>query len=185
MITVGAGAATNYLTTKYKDATTSTDPAPMIRYAEVLLTMAEAEARQNGITAKALFLLNEVRNRSLPGGPGTFTAPPVNTYTVASFANANELVKAILDERRIEFIAEGKRWGDIHRNATDVNFTTGGIPAKIGIGISTFAMYNCAGGSSFYTTAVAAFPYSDYRFLWPIPLSETQTNTNYAPNPGY
>ena len=147
--------------------------------------MAEAEARQNGITVKALQLLNEVRNRALPGGPGTFTVPPVNTYTAASFANTNEFIKAILDERRIEFIAEGKRWGDIHRNATDANFTTGGIPAKIGIGVSTFAMYSCGAGNATYTTAIAAFPYTDYRFLWPIPLSETQTNTNYAQNPGW
>ena len=185
MTTVGSGASTNYLTTKYIDARTSTDPAPLIRYAEVLLTLAEAEARQNGITPRALFLLNEVRNRALPGGPGTFTLPPANTYTAISFANANALIKAILDEKRIEFIAEGKRWGDIHRNATDVNFSTGGIPAKIGIGVSTFAMYSCGSGSATYTTAVAAFPYSDYRFLWPVPLSETQTNTNYAQNPGY
>ncbi|HRI24766.1 MAG TPA: RagB/SusD family nutrient uptake outer membrane protein [Ferruginibacter sp.] len=182
---VGSGAAANYLTTKYIDATTSTDPAPLIRYSEVLLTLAEAEARQNGITVKALQLLNEVRNRALPGGPGTFTVPPVNTYTAASFANTNEFIKAILDERRIEFIAEGKRWGDIHRNATDANFTTGGIPAKIGIGVSTFAMYSCGAGNATYTTAIAAFPYTDYRFLWPIPLSETQTNTNYAQNPGW
>ena len=185
MTIIGIGVAQNYLTNKYTDARTSTDPASLIRYAEVLLTLAEAEARQNGITPKALFLLNEVRNRSLPGGPGSFNIPPANTYTAASFANANALVKAILDERRIEFIAEGKRWGDIHRNATDVNFTAGGIPAKIGIGVSTFAMYNCAAGSGSYTTAVPAFPYSDYRFIWPIPLSETQTNPNYAPNPGY
>lgn len=182
---IGSGATANYLTTKYFDATTNTDPAPLIRYAEVLLTLAEAEARQNGITAKALFLLNEVRNRALQGGPGTFTLPPANTYTVASFANSIALIKAILDERRIEFIAEGKRWGDIHRNATDANFTTGGIPAKIGIGASTFAMYSCGSGSATYTTAIAAFPYTDYRFLWPIPFSELQTNPNYAQNPGY
>ncbi len=182
---IGAGAAINYLTTKYIDPTTNTDPAPIIRYAEVLLTLAEAEGRQNGITTKSLQLLNEVRNRALPGGPGTFTTPPALTYTVASFANANAFVRAVLQERRIEFIAEGKRWGDIHRNATDANFTTGGIPAKVGVGASLFAHYVCQGGSAPYPTSVAAFPYSDYRFLWPIPLSETQTNPNYAPNPGY
>ena len=182
---IGSGAAANYVTTKYFDATTNTDPAPLIRYAEVLLTLAEAEARQNGITTRALQLLNEVRNRALPGGPGNFTTPPALTYTAASFANTNAFIKAVLDERRIEFIAEGKRWGDIHRNATDVNFTTGGIPAKIGIGVSTLAMYSCGSGNATYTTAVSAFPYTDYRFLWPIPLSETQTNSNYAQNPGY
>jgi hypothetical protein len=174
MSIVGSGASANYLTTKYVDPVTSTDPAPLIRYAEVLLTLAEAEGRQNGVTTRALQLLNEVRNRSLPGGPGTFAAPPALTYTAASFANANAFVAAVLKERRIEFIAEGKRWGDIHRNATDANFTTGGIPAKVGIGVSTFAMYSCAAGSGPYTTAVAAYPYS-----------ETQTNSNYAQNPGY
>lgn len=185
MSTIGAGASTNYVTTKYIDPTTSTDPAPMIRYAEVLLTLAEAEGRQNGITTKALQLLNDVRNRSLAAGPGTFNAPPAGAYVAGSFANANAFVKAVLQERRIEFIAEGKRWGDIHRNATDAVFTTGGIPAKVGVGASLLAQYVCAGGPGFYPTAVAAFPYSDYRFIWPIPQSETQTNPNYAQNPNY
>ena len=185
MSIIGTGAARNYVTTKYIDPVTSTDPAPLIRYAEVLLTLAEAEGRQNGITTRALQLLNEVRNRALPGGPGTFTVPPALTYTAADFANANAFVAAVLKERRIEFIAEGKRWGDIHRNATDAIFTTGGIPAKVGIGVSTFAMYSCGSGNATYSTAVAAFPYSDHRFLWPIPLTETQNNPNYAQNPNY
>ncbi|MFZ1371998.1 MAG: RagB/SusD family nutrient uptake outer membrane protein [Ferruginibacter sp.] len=182
---IGTGAARNYVTTKYIDPVTSTDPAPLIRFAEVLLTLAEAEGRQTGVTTRSLQLLNEVRNRALPGGPGTFTTPPALTYTPVDFANANDFVAAVLKERRIEFIAEGKRWGDIHRNATDVNFTTGGIPAKVGVGASNFAMYSCGAGNATYTTPVGAFPYTDHRFIWPIPLSETQTNTNYAQNPGY
>lgn len=180
---IGTGAAQNYLTTKYTDPVTTTDPSPIIRYAEVLLTLAEAEGRQNGVTTRALQLLNEVRNRALPGGPGSFNTPPALAYTALSFANANAFIRAVLQERRIEFIAEGKRWGDIHRNATDANFTTGGIPAKVGVGASLFAQYSCTGGT--YPTSVAAFPYSDHRFLWPIPQSETQTNPNYAQNPGY
>jgi len=184
MSVIGAGATANYVTTKYIDPTTSTDPAPLIRYAEVLLTLAEAEARQNGITSRAMFLLNDVRNRSLPGGPGNFTTPPALTYTVASFANTTAFIRAVLAERRIEFIAEGKRWSDIHRNAADPVFNEGGIPAKVGVGASTFAMYVCGAGAT-YPTSVSAFPYSDYRFLWPIPLSETQVNVNYAQNPGY
>lgn len=184
MSLIGTGAAANYVTTKYIDPTTSTDPAPIIRYAEVLLTLAEAEARQNGITTRGLQLVNDVRNRSLPGGPGTFTTPPALTYTAASFANANAFVNAILQERRIEFIGEGKRWGDIHRNGTDATFGTGGIPAKVGVGASTFAMYSCS-PPTVPAKSVAFFPYADNRFLWPIPLSETQTNPNYAQNPGY
>ncbi len=181
---IGTGASQNYVTTKYIDPVTSTDPAPMLRYAEVLLTLAEAEGRQNGVTTRALQLLNEVRNRALPGGPGSFNTPPALTYTAASFANATDYVKAVLKERRIEFIAEGKRWGDIHRNATDAIYGIAGIPAKVGVGASTFVMYNCVTATPPATT-VASFPYSDYRFIWPIPQSETQTNPNYAQNPGY
>ncbi|MFZ1783606.1 MAG: RagB/SusD family nutrient uptake outer membrane protein [Ferruginibacter sp.] len=184
MSQIGTGTAINYVSTKYIDPVTSTDPAPMIRYAEVLLTLAEAEGRQNGITTKSLQLLNEVRNRALLGGPGTFNLPPAGTYTAGSFANANAFVKAVLQERRIEFIAEGKRWADIHRNGTDAVFGTGGIPAKVGVGESLFAMYNCV-TNAVPPTSQVAYPYSDYRFLWPIPQTETQINPNYAQNPGY
>lgn len=174
----------SFFTKKYVDYVNQSDAAPYIRYAEVLLMQAEAEGRQNGITTKALQLLNEVRNRALPGGPGTFTAPPANTYTAASFANANAFIRAVLDERRIEFVAEGKRWGDIHRLANDPNFSTNGIPAKAANGFSNSGgAYGC--GSPIPTLAVAAIPYNDFRFLWPIPQDEIVQNPIVAQNPGY
>ena len=106
-------------------------------------------------------------------------------YTLANFAAKNDLIRAILAERRIEFIAEGKRWADIHRLAVDTDFSTGGIPAKIGTGAATTAMYSCGAGNSTYATALSAIPYSDFRFLWPIPLSEIQQNPNFEQNRGY
>lgn len=81
------------------------DYAPGLRYAEVLLNMAEAEARTNGITQRAVDLLNAVRGRSYPAG----------TYTTGSFADANALIAAILTERRIELLGEGFRSIDIMR----------------------------------------------------------------------
>ncbi|MEI7965623.1 MAG: RagB/SusD family nutrient uptake outer membrane protein [Chitinophagaceae bacterium] len=173
----------SYFTKKYVDYIGQSDYAPMIRYAEVLLTQAEAEARLNGITTKALQLINEVRNRALPGGPGNFTTPPANTYIAANFANATALVKAILDERRIEFIGEGKRWGDIHRLAMDPNFSTAGIPAKAVNGYANLAAYGC--GLPVPALGQAAIPYSDFRFLWPIPQDERVSNPIVAQNPGY
>ena len=174
----------SFFTKKYTDYVNNSDNAPLIRYAEVLLMQAEAEARVNGITTKALQLLNEVRNRALPGGPGNFTTPPANTYTAASFANTNAFIKAILEERRIEFLAEGKRWGDIHRLANDPIFTTNGIPAKAGNG------YNNSGGTygcalPIPPLAVLSIAYSDYRFLWPIPQDEIVQNPIVKQNPGY
>jgi hypothetical protein len=176
-----APATASYFTTKYKDAVNQTDPAPIIRYAEVILTLAEAEARIGaGVSSRAVSLLNAVRNRALAD-------PSTQQYTTASFAGKNDVIKAILNERRIEFLAEGKRWGDIHRLATDPVLGTGGIPAKIGTGAVRLSQYVCGGGSAPYASAltIGAIPYNDFRFVWPIPLSETQTNPNYEQNPNY
>lgn len=168
----------SYYTNKYKDITNRTDAAPQIRYAEVLLMLAEAEARNSaGINTRALELLNSVRNRALAN-------PATQGYTTGSFANKNAFIQAILDERRIEFLAEGKRWGDIHRLAVDPDFGTGGIPSKMTFANATFASYNCAAPPAL-TRSIGAVPYADFRFIWPVPLEEIQTNPNVQQNPGY
>jgi hypothetical protein len=171
---------TSVYTNKYRDQATLSDAAPLIRYAEVLLILAEAEARTaGGVSARALELLNAVRNRSVTNAADQFTA--------ASFANKNALISAILFERRIEFLAEGKRWGDIHRLAKDPDFAPipgGGIPQKIGTGETNQAWFDCAGGTSI-DFAIPPIPYSSFKFIWPIPLVETQQNENYTQNQGY
>lgn len=165
-----------YFSTKYRDTAGKGDFAPMIRYAEVLLTLAEANARSaSGISQRAIDLLNVVRNRSL-------ATPTTQQYTAASFASQTALVKAILLERRIEFVCEGKRWGDISRLAPDVTYTTGGIPAKAILGAGGLALYNNGLG---YTPTQIAIPYSDYRFIWPIPASEIVSNPVVMQNPQY
>lgn len=167
-----------YFTTKYSDYVTFTDANPIIRYAEVLLSRAEAFARLTPLDPRALALLNAVRNRSVT----TVT----DQFSVASFLTGNSLVQSILDERRIEFLAEGRRWADIHRLATDPVFNIGGIPAKVAYTGTTFASWNAttpyAGPRS-----ITAIPYADFRFLWPIPQTETNSNEKLKgeQNPGY
>lgn len=166
----------NVFTTKYKDVVNRSDYAPQIRYAEVLLTQAEAEARNSGtVSQRAIDLLNTVRNRSIP-------SPATNQYVAANFATSVDLVKAILLERRIEFLAEGKRWGDISRLAVDAAYTTNGIPAKAVNGASGLALYNCGGS---YTPGQGSIAYSDFRFIWPIPADEIIQNPVVTQNPGY
>lgn len=165
---------------KYRDVLSRSDAAPQIRYAEVLLTLAEAEAQVSlGISQRAVDLLNAVRDRAIPA-----IALPGASYTVASFPTKADLIKAILVERRIEFLAEGKRWGDIHRLALDATYGTGGIPAKVATLLTNFSLYNCTTNPTVPLT-LPARPYSDYRFLWPIPLDEIQLNPVIAQNPGY
>ncbi|MFD2721687.1 RagB/SusD family nutrient uptake outer membrane protein [Hymenobacter monticola] len=81
-----------------------TDKAPVIRYAEVMLNLAEARVRStNSVDARALLLLNAVRTRSNPAG------------AYATFASVSDFTDALLLERRIEFLGEGLRNIDIMR----------------------------------------------------------------------
>ncbi len=83
-------------------------------------------------------------------------------------------------------MAEGRRWADIHRLAPEAAYTTGGIPAKMAFGNATFATYNAVTPPTLNRT-IAAIPYSDHRFLWPIPADEVSRNPTLAAqqNPGY
>ncbi|MCU0399674.1 MAG: RagB/SusD family nutrient uptake outer membrane protein [Algoriphagus sp.] len=160
-------------TNKYTDAVTFSDPSIVIRFAEIVLAAAEANARL-GNTQAAVTLLNSVRSRALPAS--------VPAYTTADFANADALIDAIIRETRIEFLAEGRRFPNIHRLAGEGRMP--GIPAK--------ATSRSITGLNFYTTNVTiptdhSLPYSSHLFIWPIPLEEILTNTS-APipqNPGY
>ena len=180
--TGGAGNnAKAIVTTKYTDYVNKSDNTPILRWAEVLLNQAEAEARAaTSVSSRAVDLLNLVRNRSL-------ATPTTQQYTVASFATTTDLLTAILKERRIEFLAEGRRWPDIHRTAMDpvTAVRPGGIPAKVsngGISGTTLAQY---GIGVAVTKGQAAISYSDFRFIWPIPASEISANPVIAQNPGY
>lgn len=170
-----------YYTLKYKDVTNYSDAAPIIRYAEVLLNVAEAYARRNSGNDLTLALdnLNKVRNRAL-------ATPASQAYTAGSFANASELLSAILDERRIEFNMEGMRWPDIHRRQQDPVFPISGIPAKLANATPAIADYTLGTPYS-GALGVAAIPYTDYRFLWPIPQAEIDANPTLAKeqNPGW
>jgi 3-oxoacyl-[acyl-carrier-protein] synthase III len=100
------GKSHTYLT-KWPLGSPYNDWVPVIRYAEVLLNLAEARARStNSLDGQAIALLNAVRGRS-----DTSTV-----YTEASFPKGvADLTSAILQERNIEFLGEGLRWADLLR----------------------------------------------------------------------
>ncbi|AMJ66719.1 RagB/SusD family nutrient uptake outer membrane protein [Hymenobacter sp. PAMC 26628] len=100
-----AQVGTNYFLTKYLTGPVFIDKAPVIRYSEVLLNLAEARVRStNTINAQALALLNAVRSRS--------NATP---YTAAGLGTVAATTDALLLERRIEFLGEGLRNTDLLR----------------------------------------------------------------------
>ena len=89
------------------------------------------------------------------------------------------MVGAILKERRIEFLMEGRRWGDIHRLQGDDMHPINGIPAKISNGSPTSALFTL-GTAYAGPFGIAAIPSSDFRFLWPLPQAETLYNPTLA-----
>jgi len=132
-----------FWTRKYAGLTT--DFVPVLRFAEILLIKAEALARQSpgAPDATALGLLNQIRTRS--------NAAP------AAPATADDLIAAILKERRIELAFEGQGSLEFQRNKLD-------IPAHSTVPLQAWG--------------------SDYRVL-PIPKYDTDKNPNLKQNNGY
>jgi hypothetical protein len=85
---------------KYYRPGTGEDNVHLIRFAEVLLTHAEALARQGQLT-ESLVSLNKVRTRA--------------GLEELETENQQELIDAILKERRVELAMEGHRWFDLVR----------------------------------------------------------------------
>jgi len=102
---------------KFPTEPISTDYAPVIRYAEVLLNYAEALAHSgSSVTQAEVDLLNAIRGRSNPTG----------TYNVSDFATVDAFLAALQTERDIEFLGEGIRNMDIMRHVAT-------IPAKYSV----------------------------------------------------
>jgi hypothetical protein len=99
----------NFRSFKYWDNSTlgnnSATDLPLLRYADILLTRAEALNEVGGPTAEAQALINQLRTRA--GLPN---------LADADIASKDALRDAILRERGWEFISEGKRREDLIRH---------------------------------------------------------------------
>lgn len=100
MVVVNGG---NKWLNKFKSASPYPDYVPVIRYAEVMLNLAEAAA-QTGDMVTATNLLNAVRHRS----------DPTYVFSATDLLPAN-IVNTILTERKIELLGEGFRVPDLQR----------------------------------------------------------------------
>lgn len=78
----------------------------LIRYAEVLLTYAEAKIESGNIDQTVLNAINEVRGRSV------YASNPLPAVTTTSQSELREIVRR---ERRVEFPVEDQRLFDIRR----------------------------------------------------------------------
>lgn len=145
---------------------------PLIRYAEVLLTYAEAKIESDQIDDATYDAINLVRNRA--------GMPDVDK---AKYATKTDLRTLLRRERRVELALEGLRWYDIQR-------------WKIGEQVMNGPFYGAriseidASGNVTYTSTEHVKiedrvfdPAKNY--LWPVPQAQRDLNKSLSQNPGY
>ncbi|RYZ63098.1 MAG: RagB/SusD family nutrient uptake outer membrane protein [Chitinophagaceae bacterium] len=150
---------------------------PLLRYADVLLMLAEAENETNGPTALAYSCINQVRARGW-GKLLLGATNPTESNLTAGLDQAS-FRQAIQDERCREFPSEGlrkhdlMRWGiffsTLQKMKNDVNNTA--LPAV-----------NSALKQIIINIADNATPKWRY---WPIPANELSLNNAMTQNPGW
>lgn len=103
------------------------DNVMVIRLSEVMLNKAEALARRDGINQTSIDLLNTIYQRAFNAGQ----KPAL--YTTVSFANKDELITRILQERRWELAFEGHDRFDRQRSGLAISpgFPANRIPFPI------------------------------------------------------
>lgn len=118
-----------YVDTTYFTSLESYAPInfPIIRYADVLLILAEAVNEQSGPTSDAYEAINEIRRRA-------YKYP---IYTTGSAVDLQGLTQgqfrdSLRKERLLEFVQEGQRWFDLTRWGTLVS-STQNIVGKTGV----------------------------------------------------
>lgn len=138
----------------------------LIRYAEVLLTYAEAKIELNQLDNSVLEAINLVRQRS-----------DVRQPVISGSFSQEELRRIVRNERTVELAFEGLRLYDIRRWRTAEHIIPGNV-----YGISYFQ------DGSYHTVEVAAFekvfnPQRDY--FWPVPQRELELSPDLTQNPDW
>lgn len=149
----------------------------LIRYSEVLLMYAETLAAQ-GDDATALSFLNQVRNRV---GMPSYTMG--NLPNVTRGTTGDDVIDAILLERRYEFAGEGpQRWFDIWRYelGDQVISSVLAIPEDSTVPGDLIGPKFSAGNDATFERI-----WSDNYYLLPFFSVFLDDNTNLVQNPGY
>src|SRR5699024_9034959 len=102
--------------------------------------------------------------------------PSSQSYTSGTLSSAEKMVKAIILERRIEFLMEGNRFSDIHRLQNDDLAPINGIPAKVENGFSASDNLYDADSCNMPPTILKSISYDDIRIIWPITNTEMENN---------
>ncbi len=141
------------------------DNWPVLRYADVLLMLAEAINEQSGPTSESYTYINQVRSRA-------GLAP-------LSGLGQQDFREKVAHERRIELAFENWRWFDLKRTMTNEQ-------------LANFLNAYGAKEKANPTVGRQGIPYTNtdyvfdaYKALYPIPDNELLINNQLTQNPGY
>ena len=131
----------------------------ILRYADAILMYAEA-LNETGDQANALIQLNRIRTRAFGSNIGNLSP-----------MSKDDFKKAVINERRLEFVHEGNRWFDLTRTGTFVQR------------MKDHSAYEASVAEKNKTEI--ATNVKDAFLLMPIPQSEIDLNPALKQNPGY
>jgi hypothetical protein len=144
----------------------------VMRYAEILLTYAEAKIEANQLDASLYQAIDAVRKRA--------GMPVVNQTT---YNNQSSLRALIRRERRVELAMEGLRWYDIQRWKIGETVMPGTVTGAL------LGSVNPNNGELTLTQErigpVSERVFSAKNYLFPIPQKEIDLNKGLSQNPGY
>jgi hypothetical protein len=178
----------------WADRLAEDNDAILFRYAEILLTYAEAKLESGQIDASLLNAINQVRARAYG-----VAVSQTGSYPAVTTTNAIELRKIIRRERRVEFVREGLRYMDLIRwklaekaltkpviglpdpaSQNRLKWPFPGITPIDDDGIPDYSAF----GSDVKIIAQRTFD-KNKQYLWPIPSIERRVNPNLTQNPNY
>ena len=137
-----------------------------MRYAEVLLSLAEAINESEGPISEAYGYLNQIRERA--------GLEPVSNLTKESFR------ECVLHERRIELAFENHRWFDLKRTKT---------PEELAVFLNAYGMREKENPTTKDRASIAFsegdFEFKPYEVYFPIPEREMKLNPNLDQTKGY
>ncbi|MCC5938969.1 MAG: RagB/SusD family nutrient uptake outer membrane protein [Lunatimonas sp.] len=179
----GAVTITGYYFTKYAEISTiglvgrDHNDIHLIRYAEVLLTYAEARMEQGKLTQEDLDMsINLLRER--------VGMTPMRLDELA--ANGLDVREEIRRERRIELALEGQRYFDILRWRDGSKLADDVKGMKKAWATNPSHVANFAEDSEGYIVAYSGRTFVEPRnLLWPIPLPQLERFPGLGQNPGW
>jgi|SRR5579871_2328975 len=145
---------------KHPSNWSSGDDYYILRLADIILLRAEAE-NALGQGAAAAADVNTVRAR-------------VRLAPVSSGLSQNDMLTAILNERRLELAFEAQRWDDLRRTGRAISFIQG----------LNEVSYTCNNNVPSAPTKII-YNIDQNHLLLPIPQTEIQNDPSLTQNPGY